>query len=119
MWGQVTNTFNQNIFKLQSRALRIISFSDFGADSNPLYGSLNILKLQDQIVLQNCIFVHDALNNISPKCFREYFQRARQIHPLNTRNAELVCLFPSHCGTIRYGIFSITNNCISNWNAIS
>ena len=118
IWGQVTNTFNQKIFKLQNRALRILSFSDFRADSNPLYSNLSILKLRDQIVIQNCLFVHDSLNNESPACFSEYFQRTRQIHTNNTRNADLGCLFPSHSGTIRYGLYSITNRCISNWNAL-
>ena len=37
IWGQCTNVFNKKVFKLQNRALRIISFSDFRADSNPLY----------------------------------------------------------------------------------
>ena len=118
IWGQVTNIFNQKILKLQNKALRIISFSDFRANSNPLYSNLKILKLRDQIVLQNCLFIHDALNNASPNCFNEYFKRTREIHPLNTRNANLGCLFASHSGTMRYGIFSITNKCISNWNGI-
>ena len=119
IWGQVTNSFNQKIFKLQNRAIRIISFSDFRANSNPLYSNLNILKLRDQIVLQNCLFTHDSLNNTAPRCFNDYFKHSRDIHTLNTRHANLGCLFPSHYGTFRYGIFSITNNCISNWNALS
>ena len=94
IWGQVTNTFHQKIFKLQNKALRIISFSDFRANSNPLYSNLKILKLRDQIVLQNCLFIHDALNNASPNCFNEYFKHTREIHPLNTRNANLGCLLP-------------------------
>ena len=49
IWGQVTNSFNQKIFNLQERALRIISFSDFGADCNPLYKNLKIIKLRDHI----------------------------------------------------------------------
>ncbi len=119
IWGQVTNTFNRKNFKLQNRALRIISFSDFGAKSNPLYSNLNILKLRDQIVLQNCLFIHDALNNIAPRCFNDYFKHTRDIHTIPTRHANIGCLFPSQYGTIRYGICSITNNCISNWNALS
>ena len=85
IWGQTTNVYNQKIFKLQNRALRIISFSDFSADCNPLYASLNIIKLEDQIVLQNCLFVHDALSNVSPICFQEYFKHTREIHSSNTK----------------------------------
>ena len=65
IWGQKTTVYNQKIFKLQNRALRIISFADFKADSKPLYSNLKILMLKDQIVMQNCLFVHDALKNIS------------------------------------------------------
>ena len=65
IWGQYINTFNQKVFKLQNRALRIISFADFRADSNPLYTNLKIIKLSDQITMQNCLFVHDALTSIT------------------------------------------------------
>ena len=119
IWGQVTNSFNQKIFKLQNRALRIITFSDFRANSNPIYRELNILKLRDQIAIQNCLFVHDSLNNNSPSCFSEYFNLTRQIHPLYTRNASLGCLYPKDSNTTRYGLYSITTKCISIWNALS
>ena len=112
IWGQVTNSFNQKIFKLQNRALRIITFSDFRADTNPMYSDLKILKLEDQIVLQNCLFVHDALDDSSPICFRNYFKQLKEIHTFSTRSAALGCLFVSHSGTIRFGINSITNKCI-------
>ena len=118
IWGQVTNSHNQKIFKLQNRSVRIISFSDFRASVNPIYSSLNILKLRDQIVLQNCLFVHDSLNNIAPSCFSTYFRHTRNAHSLNTRQATLGCLYPSNYSTFRYGIFSITNRCISHWNAL-
>ena len=94
---------------LNCRALRIISFSDFRADINPLFTNLNILKLKDQIVLQNCLFVHDALSNASPICFQEYFKQTRVIHTFNTKSANLGCLFVTHSGTVRYGLNSITN----------
>ena len=115
----MTNSFNQKIFKLQNRALRIITFSDFRADTNPMYSDLKILKLEDQIVLQNCLFVHDALDDSSPICFRNYFKQLKEIHTFSTRSAALGCLFVSHSGTIRFGINSITNKCISNWNDIT
>ena len=119
IWGQVTNSFNKKIFKLQNRALRIISFSDFRCDSNPIYHNLKILKLRDQIILQNVLFTHDSLNHTAPSCFYEYFKQARENHHFNTRNSSLGCLAPSHSGTIRYGISSIVKKCISNWNTVS
>ena len=119
IWGQVTNSFNQKIFDLQDRALRIISFSDFRSDPNPIYRNFKILNLHDQIILQNVLFTHDALKNAAPTCFNEYFTQTRETHSHNTRNSTLGCLALSHSGTIRYGILSITSQCISDWNDIS
>ena len=119
VWGQITTSFNQNIFKLQNRAIRIITFADFRADTSPLFHSLKILKLRDHITKQNCMFVHDSLNNISPNCFRTYFKHTRDIHSRNTISANLGCLYIPSSGTIRYGLYSITNKCIANWNAFT
>ena len=61
VWGQDINTHTEKVFKLQNRAIRTISFSDFHADPNPTYKSLKILKLEDSIILQNVLFVYDFL----------------------------------------------------------
>ena len=45
IWGQTTTIHNEKITKLQNRAMRIISFSDYRADAEPLYKRNNILKL--------------------------------------------------------------------------
>ena len=116
IWGQNINTFNQKVFKLQNRALRIISFANFRADSNPLYVDLKILKLSDQIFLQNCLFVHDTLKKVSPLCFHNYFTQAKQVHSLATKSATFGCLHVSTSNTVRYGLNSIVSKCISNWN---
>ena len=40
--------------------MRILSFADFYANADPLYKMFNILKLNDNIALLNCIFIHDV-----------------------------------------------------------
>ena len=119
IWGQHINTFNKKVFKLQNRALRIISFSNFHADSNPLYKNLRIIKLNDQITLQNCLFIHDTLKKVSPVCFHEYFKQTNVIHNQYTIGASLGCLYVTRSNTITYGLNSITRTCISNWNDIT
>ena len=119
IWGQYINTFNQKAFKLQNRALRIISFADFRADSNPLYANLKIIKLSDQITMQNCLFVHDALKKVSPVCFHDYFKQTHTIHSIITKNSSLGCLYVTKSNSVRYGLNSITRTCISNWNGLT
>ena len=61
IWGQNKNNAVKKFFKLQKNALRIITFSDFRASTNPLFKKLGILKISDDITLQNCLFIHDVL----------------------------------------------------------
>ena len=116
IWGQTINSFNQKVFKLQNRSVRIISFADFRADENPLYINLKIVKLDDQIYLNNCLFVHDTLKKVSPLSFHDYFTLNKHIHSFNTKSADLGCVhvFPSN--TVRYGLNSIISKSISDWN---
>ena len=71
------------------------------------------------ITKQNSLFVHDSLKNASPKCFCDYFKQTKNTHSYQTKSANLGCLFVPPSITIRYGIYSITNKCISNWNAFT
>ena len=92
-----------------------MTFSHFRASSKPIYGQLEILNLEDQVFLQNCLFVYALINN-SPICFSGYFTASQDIHCLGTRGASSNSLFVKHNSTLKYGIHSITSQCIFNWN---
>ena len=98
--------------------MRIISFSDYRAAADPLYQTNKILKLENYLKLQNCLFVYDFLHENLPKCFDDYFQKLDEIYTddINTINSELGCLFTPFKSTQRYGICSITRKCIDSWN---
>ena len=119
VWGQNINVHIEKIQKLQNRAMRIISFSNYQADSNPIYKIKKILKLKDYISLQNCLFVHDYTNKNLPLCFNDYFQFVNEVHSKRTKNSELGCIFVPHFTTIKYGINSITRRSIDSWNFFS
>ena len=119
IWAQVLSSFNRKIFKLQNRAMRVITFSDLGVDSTPIFRDLKVLKLEDHIILQNCLFVHDALHHVSPQCFHDIFHYTNEVHSLHTRSISHDRLFVKPSSTVRYGINSITSKCVSNWNHIS
>ena len=114
IWGQTITTHYEKIFKLQNRAMRIITFSDFRAEANPLYETKKILKLDDYIKVLNCLFVHDFLHKNLPECFDNYFQKLDEVYneDTNTINSELGCLFTPYKSTERYGVCSINRKCI-------
>ena len=119
VWGQSVTTHTEKVFKLQNKAMRIITFSDLQADADPLYHTNNILKLENNIKMQNCLFVHDFLNENLPECFDGYFQKLNDIYTENTAhtvNHELGCLFTPYKSTVRYGLCSVTRKCIDSWN---
>ena len=119
VWGQSNSSHFTKICKLQNRALRVISFSDFEAAADPLYKEYKILKLKNFISLQNCLFVHDFFHNKLPHCFSNYFQVLSEVHSRTTKNLSLDCIFVPHSMTVKYGISSITRHSISCWNNFS
>ena len=120
VWGQGYGSHIEKIFKLQKRALRIINFKDFRAHTNPLFKDNEILKLQDFIKLQNCLFVYDYLNTALPECFEDYFFRLNSMYfNVQTRNSNLGCLFSPSKKTTKYGLQSITQKSIYSWNYLT
>ena len=122
IWGQSRSTYINKIIKLQNRALRITNFATYDADSNPLaiYLSNKILKLEDIIKLQNCLLVYDYMNNTLPSCFQNYYFRQNHMnYDTQTRNSTLGCLFVPSKRTSNYGLKSISQQAIYNWNKIT
>ena len=75
----------------------------FNAHSSPIFKSLEILKVQDQITLLNCLFVHDFLNGKLPKSFENTFSKLSDVrsngNTVSTINSELGCLFQPNVNT--------------------
>ena len=101
--------------------MRTIKFADFDAHSDPLFKELKVLKIQDFVKLQNCLFVHDFLNNKLPVCFDNYFETLSDVHAKTTKASDLGCLFiphlelpnsassPSHENALTIGTFYLFN----------
>ena len=119
VWGQINKSVIRRITKLQNRVMRIISFSDFGANPDPIYKSLKVLKFCDFVSLQNCLFVYDFLNQKLPTCFAEFFTPISQKNSKMTKNVELGCLFIHHSNTTKHGLSSTNRQCINSWNFLS
>ena len=116
VWGQNITTHTDRIFKLQKKAMRIISFAGFRDHTTPLHKTHNILKLKDLVKLQNCTFVHDFIHNQLPLNFNAYFTQIRDSHGIGTISSGIGCLFTPYFSSTNYGLNSVTRKCIENWN---
>ena len=105
---------------MQNRALRIINFQAYNANPDALYRRNKILKLEDFIKLQNCLLVHDYMNNTLPSCFQDYyFKQNCMNYNVQTRNSTLGCLFVPNKKTTTYGLRSISQQAVYNWNKVT
>ena len=116
VWGQCNDKYLKNIFTIQKNALRIMSFSEFRAHSSPLFKTFEILKIEDQVTLSNCLLVHDYLKGKLPQSFENTFKQLKDLNSVSTRNTTSGCLFIPSVSSTRYGINSIVRKSIISWN---
>ena len=73
--------------KTQNKALLIISFKDRAEPSDPFYANNKILKLQNIVTLNNCLFIYDQLCDSLLNAFSNYFNLLKDQHRHNTRGS--------------------------------
>ena len=117
VWTPKLLSVSDKISKLQKRAMRIITFSEFKAHTEPLFKQLEILKFCDSISLSNCLFVYDYLNCNLLKSYVDTFTRIEDTNAnCSTRQASTGMLhIPRYKGTT-FGLKCIYKNCIDSWN---
>ena len=87
VWTSKLISVTDKISRLQKSAMRIMTFSEFRAHSEPLFKKLEILKFSDSISINNCSFVYDYFNNNLPRSFTNTFFRADDLYEYSTRQA--------------------------------
>ena len=66
-WGSCGTGLRQKIEKLQNRAVRIITYSPYNAQTNPLLKHLKLPSIQDMIQQETLGMVYKALNKQVPE----------------------------------------------------
>ena len=111
LWG-----FNSNrIIKLQKKAIRLLNLSKYNAHTEPIFKSLNTLKLNDIFCLNQLKFYYKLIHNKLPDYFDQFrLKENRQFHHHNTRNANYIrSLKVQHVlakKCIRYNLTNLFNN---------
>ena len=116
VWLQKTTQVRKNIHKLQKKALRIMSFSEFNASSSPLFKQWEILKLDDFMTIKNCSLAHDFLNAKLPETFNSFLEKQSEVHSIYTRCTEELTLRLPIVNLETYGGQSPIWKSITDWN---
>ena len=108
-WFPVSKDLQNKIFRLQKKAVRIISRANFGAHTNPLFSRNKILKLEDLYYLETCKFIHQEVNF----CHNFNLVRQSSLHSYSTRFNEN--LIPRNFRT-KFGSNFILCRGVNNYN---
>ena len=74
IWGNTYSYILRPLIILQKKATRIITFSEPGDHSEPLFKKLNILKLTDLVTLHNALLMYNYHHNLLPSSFENFFK---------------------------------------------
>ena len=100
------------------KAIRIINFEPRNFHTSPLFKQNSILKFQDNICLENILFVSKSLNNLSPSIFNTRLSFSSDQHNYETSGSTHVNFKKHFYKTNRYGKYSITISAVELWNKI-
>ena len=81
VWGGQSN----RTFKLQKRAVRLITNSRYNAHTDPLFRQLKLLKIKDIMMVHDLKFCFKYMNNLLPAYFYTIFETNDELHSHNTR----------------------------------
>ena len=78
---------SKKLKKSRKKAIRIISFRVNTKATNLLFKKLKLMKMKNILTYNNCLFVHDQINEKLPNTFAEYIIKASNKHSYNTRGS--------------------------------
>ena len=87
VWGNASEQELHHIYLSQKKVIRILTNSDYLANTAPLFAKTGILKLDDIFKLQMAALMWDFENGTLPQCFSNYFTKVNQRHNYSTRLA--------------------------------
>ena len=115
IWGQYLNQHVLRIVKLQNKALRIINFAKPTEPCSVLYQKSKIIKFQDNVKINNYLYVHNSINRNLPLAPTQKFHYLHENHSQHTRQSVKQCIKLPIART-SYGLYSIDSSSARIWN---
>ena len=94
VWGNINKGLADKLQKLQNRAARILTFSNYDAGSSVLLDELGWERLEYVRLKQLAAAMYKIHNNLSPSYPKRIFTNTSNVHSHNLRNSELSYYVP-------------------------
>jgi len=118
VWGQTFSSYIEPLFKLQKKAIRVISHQTALSHSLPLFKGLQLLRVSDAFKLNLLTFVYNSMTMLAPSCFHGYFSLSSTVHNHATRQSCRNDLYLIRKNTLRYGLGLIRYQGAKLWNEL-
>ena len=115
IWGSANSTVLSSLFKVQKRAIRVITVSPFNTHTHSLFQDLKILTLDKIYTYFLGLFMYKVNNNLVPPIFKSFVSHNSEIHYHNTRQSQL--LHVPLCNSTAFNK-CVSFNGIKLWNLI-
>ena len=113
VWGCASQTQLNCLLLLQKKIIRIMSFSQYLANTNPLFLSIEVLPLRKTFLYKVGLIMYKYSNNHLPECISLYiiYLRNDSIHEHNTRGCHQLRVLP--------GAKTFSNISARIWNVLT
>ena len=95
-----------------------MSFECRSAHSNRLFFRHGIIKLPDEIIMENCLSISKSINFNLSSTFNHWFIFSSESHNYETSSASEGLLKVNTVKTKKYGKEAMINNAVLSWNNI-
>ena len=75
VWGTCSKNLSSKLQKLQNRAARVLTFSNYDCSTSELFQNLKWSKLVHQRAVSKAIMMHSIVNNTAPEYLTSHFVR--------------------------------------------
>ena len=89
VWGKINKGLANTLQKMQNRAARILTFSNYEVRSSVLLDELGWERLEYVRLKQLAVTMYKIHNDLSPSYLRRIFTNTSNVHSHNLRNSEL------------------------------
>ena len=86
VWGSAGKTIIEKLCRIQRKAVRLITKSNYRADTKPLFENCKIFTIAETHILKISLFMYRVHHKIAPTPLTELFIRNSEIHSHNTRS---------------------------------
>ena len=98
-WGNATNCHLKQLYLIQKKAIRMITFANYNAPSIDIFNNLNVLPLDKLVVDRICVMMYKYANDLLPPALNYLYTSNSDVHNYTTRPRHLLHVNKSNINT--------------------